>query len=78
MSKTSIEVLAERVENWMSTTTDYRKELCRKIDIITTQVNGLPCKERGVMYKNNKVTFALLWGAVGITFGLLVSHLGWK
>jgi hypothetical protein len=76
--ETEIKVLSERVENWMSTTTEYRKLLCDKIDKINTKVELLPCKERGEMYKNAKFTTKLLWGALGITFGILIAHLGWK
>lgn len=73
-----IRVLKERVENWMSTTTEYRKALCEKIDRIGQKFESLPCKERGEMYKSAKFAAKLIWGAVGITFGILIAHLGWK
>lgn len=78
MERTTIEVLEERVANWMTSTTDYRKDLCQKIAYITKKLDDLPCKERGEMYKGIKTTQRLLWGAVGIVFGILLAHLGWK
>ena len=78
MDKPTIEVLEERVSNWMESTTEYRKDLCRKIDIITTKLSELPCKERSEMYKNMKIIATLIWGGLGITFGILIVHLGWK
>jgi hypothetical protein len=69
--KAKIDVLEERVTNWMESTTEYRRDLCRKIDIITNSISKLPCAER-------KLSTKLLWGAIGITFGIVVAHLGWK
>ena len=38
-----LDVLTERVENWMETTTDYRKALCGKLDLVTERLNQLQC-----------------------------------
>lgn len=78
MEKPTIEVLEERVSNWMESTTEYRKDLCRKIDIITTKLSDLPCKERKEIYDNFKMVATLIWGGLGITFAILIFHLGWK
>ncbi len=81
----SIIRLEERVENWMNTTTEYRHSLCEKINEIKVSVgkvvdtvNNLPCKERGEITKGQGVTNKLIWAAIGIVFGLLVAHMGWK
>lgn len=54
-----IEVLAERVKNWMESTTEYRKSLCNKLDIITERVNALPCK--GHIQKFDKCDSDIGW-----------------
>lgn len=59
------------VTEWMKTTTEYRKNLCDKIEVVKTRLSELPCKERRLGTK-------LVWGAIGITFGILIAHLGWK
>lgn len=38
--------LEERVTNWMETTTEYRKNLCGKIDKIFEKIHSLPCEAR--------------------------------
>ena len=67
-----IAVLEERVSNWMDSTTEYRKDLCRKIDIITSKLNELPCKERKSIYDSVKGQLAVIWvviaGVVGALF----------
>ncbi len=73
-----LRVLKAHVEDWMTTTNEYRVSLSNKLDIITTKVNELPCKERGAIYKGYGTIFKLLWGAIGVTFGLLIAHLGWQ
>lgn len=51
--ETSVDVLVERVNNWMDTTIGYRKILCEKIDcldkkiaVMNDKMSQLPCKER--------------------------------
>ncbi len=61
MDKPTIEVLEERVSNWMETTTEYRKDLCRKIDIITNKLIDLPCKSREEITKNVKKEQDKIW-----------------
>ena len=56
-----IAVLEERVSNWMEGTSEYRKDLCRKIDIITTKLNDLPCKSREEITKNVKKDLDKIW-----------------
>lgn len=43
MDDERIAKLEERVTNWMDTTTEYRKALCAKLDIIDKKLGGLPC-----------------------------------
>jgi hypothetical protein len=63
--------LEEKVEQWMDTTTEYRRTLCGKIDTLFKKFGELPCKERVIGSK-------LLWGLTVFIAGLLVAHLGWK
>lgn len=65
-----IKVLKERVENWMATTTEYRRTLCTKIDIITEKMNALPCRERFENTKGIKLQLKALWALTG---GLLLA-----
>jgi hypothetical protein len=64
-----IEVLTERVENWMETTTDYRIALCKKLDRLNEKVNGLQCIARIEETKGIKVQLKALW--VLVSAGLL-------
>jgi hypothetical protein len=64
-----IEVLSERVENWMSTTTEYRKALCAKMDILTDKMNNLPCRERIEHTRSIRLQLKALW--VLVSAGLL-------
>ena len=70
--------LQTQVEGWMATTTEYRVNLCNKIDKIMGRLESLPCRERAEIYKNIGITMKLLWAGLGITFGLIVAHLGWR
>ena len=74
-----------KVTEWMDSTVQYRKDLCikqdrmlKKQDSLDEKINTLPCKERGEMYKNAGKMTKLVWGAIGITFGIVIAHLGWK
>ena len=78
---TRIDVLTERVENWMETTTEYRKSLCSKIDIITTKLDALPCpariemlratqREVGWLQKGGIALISCLFG-VGVWVGVI-------
>jgi len=60
-----------KVTEWMETTTEYRKKLCDKIDGLKIDFAKLPCKGRIVQSR-------LMWGAIGIVFGILVAHIGWR
>lgn len=57
--------LEERVNNWMETTTDYRKSLCFKLDKIQDKLDTLPCPSR--IEHTNNINFQLkaLWTVTG-------------
>lgn len=64
-----IPVLEERIDNWMKTTIDYRKELCSKIqevkDIqekIFDKLEKLPCDKRGGWYQSMSKQVKIQWG----------------
>ena len=74
----SLARLEEKVTQWMETTTAYRLSLCDKINKITDRLDSLPCRERGEMYRGLGITQKLMWSAIGITFGIMLAHLGWR
>lgn len=57
--------LEERVDNWMSTTTDYRKSLCSKLDRIQEKIDLLPCPQRIEQSKNIYFQLKALWAVTG-------------
>lgn len=67
----SLARLEEKVNGWMDSTTEYRRNLTEKIDNLMSKFSHLPCKERGLGTK-------LMWGAIGVIGTLLFIHLGWK
>ena len=78
---TKIEVLTERVENWMESTTEYRKSLCSKItetnskiDKMTDKMNNLPCRERIEGTKSIKLQLKALWILVSATLLGIISE----
>ncbi len=75
-----IEVLTERVENWMASTTEYRQSLCSKIDALNTKLDGLPCSKGHDLHVDRQlgaiwwivsvcmvgvISVAMAWGAIG-------------
>lgn len=75
--------LEERVGNWMKTTTDYRKQLCEKIDDLGSKVerlgdklSSLPCSARAEITKGMQCQMNWLWIALttitlgGVIFGI--------
>jgi len=64
---TRIEVLTERVENWMKTTTEYRLSLCNKLDKITDRLDKLPCPQRIEQTKGIHTQLKALWILVSAT-----------
>lgn len=69
-----IEVLEERVTNWMESTTEYRKELCRKIDNILQRLSDLPCKERKAWYESMEKQVTYMW----IVITVIILPIVWK
>lgn len=57
--------LEERVSNWMETTTDYRKQLCSKLDKIQTKIENLPCPSRIEHTKHIDFNLKALWAVTG-------------
>ena len=73
-----IDVLTERVENWMDSTDEYRRSLCAKLDIIQAKLNDLPCRVSAEERKNTK--YDVMWlqrGAVAIISVLFIMGAGW-
>lgn len=73
--------LEERVNNWMETTTQYRKALCAKLDVILERMNALPCRERAVVVESvksdvrwlQKVVWTIMLMGVPALLGLAVA-----
>lgn len=47
-----VAVLKERVNNWMDTTTEYRKSLCAKIELVISQTSST---HKDLMHEINKL-----------------------
>ena len=82
--KTEIAVLAEKVNQWMDSTTGYRKTLCEKIEKIDNQLsthvtttieklNVLPCRERQAWYLSLSKQVRWLWALVSGAILLIVG-----
>jgi hypothetical protein len=70
--KTQLAVLTEKVTGWMETTTEYRKNLCNKVDIITKNFSTLPCSERKGWYTGMNKQIAFMWVILsGVVIALL-------
>ncbi len=69
-----IDVLTERVENWMETTTEYRKALCSKLDKINDRLNELPCKSRIEHTKGIDQHIKALWACVSAIFLAIIAE----
>lgn len=71
---TDVKVLTERVNNWMDTTTDYRKQLCRKIDEINARLLTLPCPSRIEETKGIKFQLKALWGFIVMIIAAIIGE----
>ena len=49
------------VNEWMSSTTEYRKNLCFKIDELVKRFNDLPCRERKNVYIELQKQLSMIW-----------------
>lgn len=83
--KVTLASFTAKVTEWMDTTVQYRKDLCikqdrilKKQDTFDEKLTALPCKERGEMYKNIGKMTKVVWGAIGVVFGILAAHIGWR
>ena len=73
----NLAVLEERVENWMSSTTEYRKALCAKLDVVLSKIDvinekiaKLPCDAGNKAY--NDLRFQL-YSFIGVFSAILVG-----
>lgn len=73
-SDVQIEVLTERVENWMKTTTDYRLSLCQKLDRLQDRLDKLPCDVRCEETKSIKLQIKALWVIVTASLMGIISE----
>ena len=76
--KTDMAKVATLVEERNQSALQWRGDVCKKFDRIFTWLDSLPCKERQERSKNQQIFDGLLWGAIGVTFTILVIHLGWR
>ena len=75
----NVAILEERVSNWMETTTEYRKSLCGKLDIVLREISDmketfakLPCRERDSRYNAIEKQISFMWVVVSaMVLGLL-------
>lgn len=63
------------VKAWMSSTDEYRKHLCDKIDVIKNSFAELPCKERKAWYQGMNRQVAFMWVVITIFIGLVIKDM---
>jgi len=75
--KIQLEVLTERVSNWMTTTTEYRKSLCSKLDSMNIRLDKLPCEARIEASKSIRSDLGwlqkIMYGVLGVGIPALLS-----
>jgi hypothetical protein len=77
----NVAILKERVNNWMESTTEYRRALCAKIDLViskqndlSSRIDKLPCDSRKPMWDMVIRNVYALWAFVGvITITIIVE-----
>jgi len=73
----TLEVLAERVENWIKGTDDFRKEMRKEFKEVKDAINSFPCDERKEKTKSISFQLNIFWWIVAIlvpsVFGLAVA-----
>lgn len=67
-------ILSERVSIWLDTTTEYRKNLCAKVDSINSHLFDLPCKERRGLYEGVSNQLKVLWGLVTAIVLIIIAE----
>jgi hypothetical protein len=84
---TRIDVLTERVENWMTSTTEYRKSLCSKIDAIqqnqhrisdeiNSKIVSLPCSKGHDVHVDRQLN-AIWWIVSVCLLGVVSVGVAW-
>jgi hypothetical protein len=83
--KIQVAVLKERIDSWMESTEEYRRQLCEKIaELKLGQIKvmdvlySLPCPERKEWSKGIEKTMLYFKLAIGFCVGLIIAHLGWR
>lgn len=75
--KIALARLEEKVTGWMETTTEYRKELCRKITELKNKVSDMPCREHIKTFEYLTNSIKLIYIILGIIVAFIVKvHLG--
>ena len=62
------------VRQWMSTTTEYRQSLCKKVDTINDYLSKLPCSERKGWYQSMSRQMVFMWGALSTLALVWLKH----
>lgn len=77
----AVAVLEERVSNWMASTTEYRKSLCAKLDVvlknqesICSRLDKLPCDMRKPMWDSINVQIKAIWCFIGAIVLIIVGE----
>lgn len=63
-----------KVDEFIVNTIGYRKDLCKKLDNITSVLTGLPCKERAGKYAAFDRQMRFMWAVLAILLGLAVKN----
>jgi hypothetical protein len=76
--KVELASFTAKVGQWMETTKEYRISLCDKFKEVKDEVSNLRIDFSKLPCKGRVIQSRLMWGALGIIFGIVVAHLGWK
>jgi hypothetical protein len=76
--KVTIATFTAKVDEWMGTTTEYRKSLCNKLDklsdkhdLLVEKFSNLPCGERKGWYTSMGKRIQVTMWSIGLLVGIL-------
>ena len=70
---TELSTFKATVTEWMSSTTEYRKLLCAKIDTIIEKFSKLPCDKRAGFYESISRQITAVWAILVLIIGAIIA-----
>jgi len=58
----SFPIFQNDYENWKTETKEWREHICKKIDIIKSRIETLPCPDRAGKYESLSRQVTFIWG----------------